>query len=236
MRISEIFSLDNFGQGFIQLDELVLAFVLSSLIGLEREIRQRSAGLRTHTIVGLGAALIMLVSKYGFSDVIALDHVVLDPSRIAAQIVSGIGFIGGGLIFVRKDIVHGLTTAATIWLTAGIGMACGGNLPVLAVTATIGHFVVVFGYTLLMRQLVGSSHRLIVRYHPGRETATKILGLCAAAGFTVRHFSVKSENTESDSTDIILDIQGKHPLAPLVEKMASLPDVILASTNCSREE
>src|SRR5580698_5123390 len=103
--------LDFTGQGWVQLSELALAFVLSALIGLEREIRQKSAGLRTHTLVGVAAALIMLVSKYGFMDVLANGRVVLDPSRVAAQVVSGIGFIGGGVIFMRRDVVRGLTTA-----------------------------------------------------------------------------------------------------------------------------
>jgi putative Mg2+ transporter-C (MgtC) family protein len=116
------------GQGLKQFGELGLAFLLSSLIGVEREWRQKSAGLRTHTLVGVGAALFVLVSKYGFSDVLG-SHVTLDPSRVAAQIVSGIGFIGGGLIFVRGDAVKGLTTAAIVWVTAAIGMACGAGLP-----------------------------------------------------------------------------------------------------------
>ena len=87
--------------------ELAAALLLSSLVGFERELRAKSAGLRTHTLVGVGAALFMLVSKYGFGDMLALDRVSLDPSRVAAQIVSGIGFIGGGLIFVRRDVVRG---------------------------------------------------------------------------------------------------------------------------------
>ena len=86
------------GQGWLQIGELGLAFLLSALIGVEREIRHKSAGLRTYTLVGFGAALIMLVSKYGFTNILVNNRVVLDPSRIAAQIVTGIGFIGGGLI------------------------------------------------------------------------------------------------------------------------------------------
>jgi len=120
------------GQSWVQLAELALAFILSASIGLEREIRQKSAGLRTYTLVGFSSALVMLVSKYGFTDILESGRVVLDPSRIAAQIVSGIGFIGGGLIFVRKDIVRGLTTAAIVWLTAAVGMACGRNrIPII---------------------------------------------------------------------------------------------------------
>ena len=98
------------GQSWLQVSELALAFVLSALIGLEREIRQKSAGLRTYTLVGVSSALIVLVSKYGFTDVLETGRVVLDPSPVAAQIVSGMGFIGGGVIFVRKDLVRGLTT------------------------------------------------------------------------------------------------------------------------------
>ena len=104
------------GQGLKQFMELGAAFLLSALIGLERELRHKSAGLRTYTVVGTTAALFLLVSKYGFTDVLAPGLVVLDPSRVAAQIVTGIGFIGAGLIFVREDRVNGLTTAATIWL------------------------------------------------------------------------------------------------------------------------
>src|SRR5580692_7216166 len=131
------------GQGLVQLAELGLAFLLSALIGLEREIRNKSAGLRTYTLVGFSSALIMLVSKYGFTDILEDGKVVLDPSRIAAQIVSGIGFIGGGVIFVRKDIVRGLTTAATVWLTSAVGMACAAGLPILAIVVTAGHLFVV---------------------------------------------------------------------------------------------
>ena len=83
-----------------------MAFLLSMLIGVEREIRQKSAGLRTHTLVGVGAALFILISKYGFNDVLRPGLVELDPSRMAAQIVSGVGFLGAGLIFVRRDSVR----------------------------------------------------------------------------------------------------------------------------------
>lgn len=128
-----------------------MAFMLSAVIGLEREIRHKSAGLRTYTIIGTAAALFLLVSKYGFTDVLINDRVVLDPSRVAAQIVSGIGFIGAGLIFVREDKVNGLTTAATVWLVTAIGMACGAGLPLLALAITGAYFIVALVFPLLMR-------------------------------------------------------------------------------------
>ena len=152
MSISEVS-----GQGPQQFIELGLAFLLSAVIGLEREIRHKSAGLRTYTVVGTAAALFLLISKYGFTDVIVTDRVVLDPSRVAAQIVSGIGFIGAGLIFVRADDrVSGLTTAATVWLVTGIGMACGAGLPLLAIAVTFAYFIVALVFPLLMRLLPGT--------------------------------------------------------------------------------
>lgn len=143
------------GQSTKQFIELGLAFLLSAVIGLEREIRHKSAGLRTYTVVGTTAALFLLISKYGFTDVLINDRIVLDPSRVAAQIVTGIGFIGAGLIFVRGDRVTGLTTAATVWLVTGIGMACGAGLPLLAIAVTCAYFVVAFIFPLLMRLLPG---------------------------------------------------------------------------------
>jgi putative Mg2+ transporter-C (MgtC) family protein len=144
------------GQGVTQFIELGLAFLLSAAIGLEREIRHKSAGLRTYTVVGTAAALFMLISKYGFTDVLSDGRIVLDPSRVAAQIVSGIGFIGAGLIFVDQDRVKGLTTAATVWLVTGVGMACGAGLPWLALASTVAYFIVAFIFPLILRLLPGS--------------------------------------------------------------------------------
>ncbi|HTU51208.1 MAG TPA: MgtC/SapB family protein [Acidobacteriaceae bacterium] len=144
------------GQGISQFAELGIAFLLSAAIGLEREIRHKSAGLRTYTVVGTAAALFLLISKYGFTDILVADRIVLDPSRVAAQIVTGIGFIGAGLIFVRDDRVAGLTTAATVWLVTGIGMACGASLPWLAVAATVAYFIVALVFPLILRVLPGS--------------------------------------------------------------------------------
>jgi putative Mg2+ transporter-C (MgtC) family protein len=143
------------GQSVKQFAELGVAFLLSAAIGLEREYRHKSAGLRTYTVVGTAAALFVLISKYGFTDVLVKDVVVLDPSRVAAQIVTGIGFIGAGLIFVHNDRVKGLTTAATAWLVTGIGMACGAGLPWLGLAATLAYFVVAFVFPVVMRVLLG---------------------------------------------------------------------------------
>lgn len=180
----------------MQIGELGLAFGLSALIGLEREFRQKAAGLRTHTLVGVAAALITLVSKYGFSDVLVPGHIQLDPSRVAAQIVSGIGFLGAGLIFVRRDAVRGLTTAAVVWATAGIGMACGAGLPLLALAVTGMHFIAVFGLGPLARRLPTSrtapSH-VRLTYEEGRGVLRQVLEVCTSQGFRVAGVEIENE-------------------------------------------
>ena len=117
----------------ICLINILLSVILGFVIGFERKHRLKEAGIRTHAIVCLGSALIMVISKYGFVD---LEGVNSDPARIAAQIVTGIGFLGAGMIVYKKRSVHGLTTAAGIWATSGIGMACGSGLYIVAIGAT----------------------------------------------------------------------------------------------------
>ena len=116
-------------QLFMLLD-ISLSALLGFLIGLERKLRMKEAGIRTHTIVCIGSALLMVISMYGFGD-------TADASRVAAQIVTGIGFLGAGIIVYRQHEVKGLTTAAGIWATAGVGMACGASMYILAIGATV---------------------------------------------------------------------------------------------------
>jgi len=179
------------GEGWTQLAELATALVLSALIGWERELRQKSAGLRTHALIGFSAAVIMVVSKYGFTDVLG-EHVVLDPSRVAAQIVSGIGFIGGGLIFVKRDAVRGLTTAAAVWLTTAVGMAAGAGLPILAAATTVGYFVVVYGLArlaVLHKRSRPRAHLVEIVYEDGRGLLRTVLSTCTTNGWVVERLS-----------------------------------------------
>ena len=118
---------------------IFVAAFLGGLIGLEREYRSKEAGFRTHFLVALGSALFMIVSAYGFDDVNLQEPQRWDVSRIAAQVVSGIGFIGAGTIIFRKseNMVSGLTTAAGLWVTAAMGLACGGGMYVLSIASTL---------------------------------------------------------------------------------------------------
>ena len=198
------------------LSRLGLALVLSTVIGLEREWRQKSAGLRTYTLVGLGSALFLLVSEYGFFDELERGRVVLDPSRVAAQIVSGIGFIGGGLIFVRRDSVRGLTTAAGVWLTAAVGMAAGGGLAVLAIASTAAYLVVATGYPVLARRLPRSGlapSRLQLSYLDGRGVLREVLSRITAAGFDVSDLSFQRTREEEGGDPRAVAVAGRGPRA-----------------------
>ena len=139
---------------------LVLAALFGTIIGLDREYREKEAGFRTHFLVSLGSALMMIVSQYGFSEILTHDGVSLDPSRIAAQVVSGIGFIGAGTIIFNHQIVRGLTTAASLWATAGIGLTAGAGMSWLALAATILTLVALEGLSLVFRSL--GSRRMVV--------------------------------------------------------------------------
>ncbi len=239
------------GQGLLQFEELLLAFLLSALVGLEREIRQKSAGLRTYTLVGVSAALFMLISKYGFTDVLVSGRVVLDPSRVAAQIVSGIGFIGGGVIFMRRDVVRGLTTAASVWLTAALGMACGAGLPVLAVTTTLIHFIVMIIFPRLLVHLPRAkrtSTRIRISYQDGRGLLRDILVACTQLRFAIDHVDVERDKAIAGSSEeaqdladiegtetelrrkglvaMSMQVKGKRPVSHLIARLSDIDGVV----------
>jgi len=229
------------GEGWLQAGELGLALLLSAIIGLEREMRQKNAGLRTYTLVGIGAALFMLVSKYGFTDVLQPGRVVLDPSRVAAQIVTGIGFLGAGIIFVRQDSVRGLTTAAGVWVTAAVGAAAGAGLPVLAVVSTGIYLVVALAFPLLTHRLPRSATAISlvrVRYPDGQGMLRDVLTFVTAQGFAVdelstaatgdgrRHadgFAVTAANRPM--VEVTLQIHGRGLVNELAAGLSEIPGV-----------
>jgi putative Mg2+ transporter-C (MgtC) family protein len=222
------------GQGWRQVGELLLGFALSSLVGLERQIRGKSAGLRTQSIVGTTSALIVLVSKYGFADVLASNQVILDPSRVAAQIVSGIGFLGAGLILTRQGAVRGLTTAAAVRETPAIGMAAGAGLPLLAGLVTALHFIAVFGFTPLSRRLPGTrttATRLRVTYLDGRGVLRQVITAGTSAGWSVEQLTTApvraddgSEGPPTVSVTVGLSGSGRHDA--LLARLADVDGVL----------
>jgi len=133
---------------------IFVAAILGGAIGLEREYRAKEAGLRTHFLVAMGSALFMVVSAYGFEGTMITESHRWDVSRVAAQVVSGIGFIGAGTIIFHKseNVVRGLTTAAGLWVTAAIGLACGGGMYILSITATVLVLVGLEAFNFVLRK------------------------------------------------------------------------------------
>lgn len=227
--------------GWLQAGELGLALLLSAVIGLEREMRQKSAGLRTHTLVGVGAALFMLISKYGFSDVLQSGRVVVDPSRVAAQIVSGIGFLGAGIIFVRRDSVRGLTTAAGVWVTAAVGAAAGAGLPRLAALSAGVYLLVALAFGWLTRHLPRSATAIsVIRvYYPdGRGILREILQVATARGFAIDELSTAAAGNgrsypgqhnghpaEPRMVEVILQVHGRGLVNELAGGLSEIPGV-----------
>jgi putative Mg2+ transporter-C (MgtC) family protein len=201
---------------------LICAGLFGAVIGVEREARDKGAGIRTHTLVSLGSCLFTLVS---------VDSMKLfqdsDPTRIAAQIVSGIGFLGGGAILQDRDKVHGLTTAATIWISAAIGMACGMSqlVSALLVTALTIFFLFVFRRISKSVRKVRSTWLLTITY-PAEMPHVEFFNfenrletLLQSLGFRILEFNEKS----SDKIEIVVRGQGK--LSVLTHEMDSfLPD------------
>jgi putative Mg2+ transporter-C (MgtC) family protein len=222
----EFFSGTTLTQVFL----LLLAFVLSAVLGIERQRKLKSAGLRTHTLVGLGAAVFTLVSAYGFSNVIG-PEVVLDPSRIAAQIVSGIGFLGAGVIFVRQNVVNGLTTAATVWMAAAIGMACGAGMPVIAVIATGLHLAAVGLLPMLGRRIpaINKDQVFLVSYKEGRGVLRDILGVATELGYEASLTTTRKIEVPGKAPRVQADMRFRHgrgPLEDLVEGLSEIRGVI----------
>lgn len=169
---------------------LFLAGLLGAVIGIEREFRSKEAGCRTHFMVALGSALIMVVSRYGFTNFAGVAGYQLDPARLAAQVVSGIGFIGAGTIIFQRPIVRGLTTAAGIWATCGIGLAVGAGLYMLGIVATVLALVGLESLTFIFRHT--GMHSIIVEFSTTDPEALKrIVGPALAESRRVTSYEMK---------------------------------------------
>lgn len=176
---------------------LLLAGLLGGIVGLERELRAKDAGLRTHFLVALGSSLLMIISAYGFQGLEGITGISgADPSRIAAGIVSGIGFIGAGAIMVHRRYVQGLTTAAGLLVVAGVGMACGAGHYVLALASTVLALVGLELFRLVANVVHLVDHDISISV-PGTELIAVVIGKIKDAGLQVIGFNVKSEQAQN---------------------------------------
>jgi putative Mg2+ transporter-C (MgtC) family protein len=207
---------------------LVGAAVLGSMIGFERERLLWAAGIRTHMLVCVGSCLIMIVSQYGFSNILTEKNVVLDPSRVAAQVVSGIGFLGAGAILARGEIVKGLTTAASIWTVAAIGLAVGGGLYLAAAASTIIILIILAGIKPLEEayRSRNQSCQLKVEVDNGSLTPDLLRETLGLRPSQVKRFLVENRNPEgADELVILLSKVSSQDIASFPQKLKELDGV-----------
>lgn len=205
---------------------IVFAFVLSAPIGVEREIRHKAAGLRTQVLVSLGSCLFTLISVGGAP--LLSNGVGWDASRIAAQVVSGIGFIGAGVIWFNHDAVRGLTTAAAVWMSAAIGMACGVGMVAVAFLVVVAYYLLVFVCSPLFYAIMRRRSRTIeVSYEDGQGVLRVLLLSITQHGFesTVSSFR---RSTHHDRREIIavISLDGSGDMSTLMSDISQLDGVV----------
>ena len=206
---------------------LLAAMAMGGLIGLERELRAKDAGLRTHFLVALGSALFTLVSQYGFG----VD--LKDSSRVAAQVVSGIGFLGAGTIIFQKNVVHGLTTAAGLWVTAAIGLSCGTGMFAVAGATTV---LVLLGLEVVNALHPHRSHTIISLSFS--STDKQMLPLMQKrlreAGFELKSYEMREKHSSHGcSYDVVMELQARRGvhISNLLACVSDVDDVSISNTD-----
>ncbi|MBV6305841.1 MgtC/SapB family protein [Candidimonas humi] len=208
---------------------LLLGALLGSLIGFERERLSWAAGLRTHMLVCVGSTLIMIVSAFGFHDILGAEHVVLDPSRIAAQVVSGIGFLGAGSILLRGEVIRGLTTAASLWSVAAIGLAVGGGMYTASIAATIIILIILAGIKPLEQRYIAARQerrvRLLVTH--GSLNLKALHDTLGSTGSRVKEFVVQQSNESEDLDEVRITLSRVSPTqySRIRERLKAVPGV-----------
>jgi putative Mg2+ transporter-C (MgtC) family protein len=210
---------------------LALALLLGAAIGLEREIRDHEAGMRTLALVSLGSALFTIISAYGFLDLLGIPHIQLDPTRIASYIVAGIGFLGGGTIFLSRyhERVKGLTTAACIWVIAAIGIACGAGLLLEAIATTIMVLIVLVFLRFVERATLRRRPSSIQQL---RIEATSVTGpfissvydICVRNHVTIQKLQVYTESG-SEAMELICSVSSETTLAKVIGELQALSGI-----------
>src|SRR5580658_5827057 len=207
---------------------LVSAALLGSVIGLERERILWAAGIRTHMLVCVGSCLIMIVSQYGFANILTEKNVVLDPSRIAAQVVSGIGFLAAGAILARGEIVKGLTTAASIWTVAAVGLAVGGGLYLAASASTVIILIILAGIKPIEEayRSRNQSCQLKIEVDSGSLTPELLKEALGLRTGQIKRFLVESRNPQgTDDLSVLLSKVSSHDIAVYPDKLKELDGI-----------
>lgn len=206
---------------------LGVAMILGMVVGIERARNEHSAGMRTYAVVSMASALIMLVSIYGLPMVEGRPQ---DPGRIAAQVVSGIGFLGAGVIFMRRNVVHGLTTAASLWAVSGVGLAAGGGMLVTGSIATVFLLLISGGLRPVKKRLFhqgAEEHRIRLHLTDTSSVIRDIRDMSGKSpGFSISSLDLES-TVDKKKTVLEIRIRVKDPddAIDIVEKMENLPGV-----------
>ena len=181
---------------------LLVATALGALIGFEREYHAKEAGVRTHLLVAVGSCLFMILSAYGFDAFLNQDHVSCDPSRIASQVVTGIGFIGAGTIILQKQMVRGLTTAAGVWVTAAIGLACGAGMYVIACVTTV-IVLTSLGLINVLLPYISQRERRVMFLAEDYEVMTEVLENLRSEKITVLNYEMHKDAEENNGKMLV---------------------------------
>ena len=207
---------------------LCVAGLCGTIIGLDREYRVKDAGFRTHFLVALGSALMMVVSQYGFGELLAAhDDLRFDPGRIAAQVVSGIGFIGAGTIILHRQLVRGLTTAASLGATAGIGLAAGAHMYVLAGAATVLTLFGLEALTLFFGGL-GRKRTLLVYSSAHRAAVEAMFDKLKTSRYTVISYEVEARKIDGEvryRATLVIRAKGAAEENEFVDLLRETPDI-----------
>lgn len=208
---------------------LSVAFVLGAVIGFDRTYRAKDAGYRTHILVSIGSALIMIISQYGFEDLVGVDTSRYDPARIAAQVVSGIGFIGAGTIILQKHIVRGLTTAAGLWATAGIGLAVGCGMYALGIVTSILTLLGLELFPLIFKK--AGIHTLLIQYSTSNYSNIKNINdevsRCKARILNYSAERIGSDDKSDYRVNIIIRSINQDTESHIINYIQQQPDVLL---------
>ena len=208
---------------------LLIAAALGSVIGFDRERLSWAAGLRTHMLVCVGSALVMIVSAYGFQDVVGKPGIALDPSRMAAQVVSGIGFLGAGSILLRGEVIRGLTTAASLWSVAAVGLAVGGGLYIAAAAATLIILIILAGLKPLEKRFFIARQRREVRLVVRRGAMTfQMFGQLLDKGTAqIEQFVVEQNTNDAEIEEVTVALLRMLPseFDAILNKLKAVPDV-----------
>ena len=209
---------------------LLIAALAGSIIGIDRERLQWTAGLRTHMLVCVGSCLVIIVSAYGFSDVLG-EHIVLDPSRVAAQVVSGIGFLGAGTILLRGEVIKGLTTAASLWAVAAIGLAVGSGLYTAAVATTTIVLIILAGIKPVEEHIRNrvQAQQIIVTTKRGELSVVTLHELIGPSAGRIKQFVLLQDAAdETDSIRITFSRLPRDALERVAATIRAQPYVIKA--------